>query len=81
MSRAASAPSSAVDRCRGSPEICPDAASITPNATTFAAIITHSWSTMPTAVITESIENTTSTSMICVTMASNVARLTFAVFE
>ena len=46
---------------------------INPTEATTAAIITETWSTMPTAVMMESSENTMSMMMICTMMAANVA--------
>src|SRR5882672_6768639 len=47
---------------------------ITPTASTTAAIITGRWRDIPTAVITESSENTMSSRTICPTTAPNEAR-------
>ena len=50
-----------------------DASSMMPMEMTTAAIITGSWSTMPTAVITASSENTASSTTICATTSEKLA--------
>ena len=50
-----------------------DASSMMPMAMTTAIIMIARWSTMPTAVITESSENTASSTTICVTITQKLA--------
>jgi hypothetical protein len=58
--------------------IAPAETSMTATETITAAIITPSWSTMPTAVITESSENTASRTTIWATTAKEAVTLALA---